>query len=236
MKKNYIAADTRFQIDFGWLKSAHTYSFGRYYDPERIGFKTLRVFNDDFVEAGQGFAKHPHDNMEIISIPTKGSLKHMDSLDNESVIKAGEVQAMSAGSGLIHSEMNASKVEPVEFFQIWIETRKRDIKPHYSQKSIDQKELKNEFKTIVAPDWSDQDVVKVNQDAWLYLGHFNQAKQVDFTLQNKENGLFIFLIEGQISVDGQTMKTRDSLEVSDSEIIKIEVLKDSKILLIEVPS
>ena len=200
MKKVIHKADTRGHSQYDWLDSYHTFSFDEYFDSDRINFGALRVLNDDKVAPGEGFQTHPHKNMEIISIPLKGHLQHGDSKKNSRIITVGEIQTMSAGTGIFHSEVNASPVEPVEFLQIWIMPRERNTHPVYKDFSIKELERPNELAVIVSPD-----------------------------------GVYIFLIEGEIVVDGEVLKRRDGMGVYDTKSFELETLKDSHILLIEVP-
>lgn len=236
MKMNYVSADSRGSIDHGWLKTFHTYSFGNYYDPNRMGFGTLRVLNDDIIEAGKGFGKHPHRNMEIITIPTEGKLGHGDNMGNQTVILKGEVQAMSAGTGVIHSEMNASETDAAKIFQIWIETRDENIKPQYSQKKFEAADRQNKWQLVIAPNTAEENVVKIHQDAWLSLGNFEAEQKVNYKLKDAtKNGVFLFVIEGEIKIENQTLSRRDALEIENTEKIDIMIQKDSQLLLMEIP-
>ncbi len=236
MKINLIEADSRGHVNPDWLSTYYTYSFGRYYDPSRMGFGALRVVNDDTIAAGKGFDYHQHDNMEIVTIVLDGALKHRDSIGNESVIKAGEVQAMSAGTGVFHSEENASDDESVRLIQIWVETRDRGIKPRYDQRKFDFLENESEFGLVVAPEWAEDDVVKVHQDTWFSYGYLKGGESLDYTLNDKENGLFVFVLEGEIEMDELTLTRRDAVEISEVEKVEFKVLEGgAKVLLIEVP-
>lgn len=235
MKLNYISADSRGNVQNDWLNSHHTYSFGRYYNPARMNFGTLRVINDDEVAPGEGFGKHPHDNMEIVSIPTSGKLIHHDSMGNHTEIVTGEVQAMSAGKSVIHSEMNGSQKEPVKFFQIWIETREQGIEPSYSQKKFEKTDRHNQWQLVVAPDSSTQDVVRIHQDAWFHLGDFEPNQNPHYSLKDSSNGVFLFIIKGQVKLDDKVLSTRDGVEISETERFDLKVLKSSELLVMEVP-
>lgn len=235
MKYEIITGDSRGMVNPGWLKSFHTYSFGRYYDPSRMGFGLLRVVNDDKVAPGMGFDLHEHDNMEIISIPLSGELLHKDTIGNETKIKKGDVQAMTAGTGVFHSEMNASENKEVEFLQIWINTRKLNVKPNYSQVSFDWfDEDKIDF--IVVPDKSEKsNVVKIAQDAYLSLGWGRDGLNYKYKLNHDSNGVFVFVLEGSIDFNGEVLNRRDAVEIRD--VLDFEVLfkERSRVLLIEVP-
>ncbi len=233
MKTIYHKADTRGHSLHNWLDSKHTFSFDRYYDPARIHFGALRVLNDDIVAPGEGFGMHPHKNMEIISIPLKGELQHGDSHKNSKVVSPGLIQTMSAGTGIYHSEMNFSQEEPVEFLQIWVFPRKENLQPAYNDYDIRDLLKKNEMTTIVAPDGSAP--AKMQQDTWFSMGEIEKGRTIDYTMHQPHMGVYIFLIEGEVRVDGQVLEKRDGLGVYDTDKFSIETLKDSNILLMEVP-
>lgn len=234
MKTIIKKSNERGTADLGWLKSAHSFSFSNYFDPENMNFGHLRVLNDDQVAPQMGFGKHPHENMEIISIPLKGSLKHRDSMGNEGIIREGDVQVMSAGTGIEHSELNASQTEEVHFLQIWIIPNRQNVEPSYAQKEIDKDKLQNRFEKLVSPH-SEADGLSIYQDAWLHLGHFKEKMTQEYLLNLKTNGVYIFVLEGQAQVGSFHLSKRDALGVWDCESVKIDCDKDSKILLIEVP-
>ena len=233
MKKVIHKADTRGRSRYDWLDSHHTFSFDEYFDSERINFGALRVLNDDRVAPGEGFQTHPHKNMEIVSIPLKGKLEHGDSKKNNRVITVGDIQVMSAGTGIFHSEMNGSKTEPVEFLQIWIMPRERNTHPAYNDYSIREQERKNELSLIVSPDGSTP--ASLLQDTWFSIGKVEAGKKLGFHLHQTHGGVYIFLIEGEIVVDGTVMQRRDGMGIYDTNSFELETLKDSHILLIEVP-
>lgn len=233
-KYNLIKSSSRGHADHGWLKSSHSFSFANYYDPERIHFGALRVLNDDYVAPGKGFGKHPHDNMEIISIPLSGELKHGDSMGNTTIIKEGEVQVMSAGTGIIHSEMNNRADLAVEFLQIWVFPDKSNVKPRYDQKLINKERVTNRLGQIVSPNEGDEGVW-IHQQAWFHLGEFIDNQKIDYTLKKNQNGIYIFLLEGEATVDGHKLNKRDALAVTEAKSISIDINKNSKILVIEVP-
>ena len=228
-------SDTRGFADHGWLKSKHTFSFASYYDKKRLHFGMLRVLNDDIVEGGMGFSTHPHDNMEIVSIPLSGSLEHKDSMGNTTVIKQGEVQIMSAGTGVRHSEYNHSKTEEVNFLQIWVFPKERDIKPRYDQLVIKVAEAKNRFLTVVSSDKNDKDAIWINQDAYFSLAKTDAGKELYYDVKIKGNGVYLFVIDGKITVDGNGFDKRDGIGIEDTDSIKIKSYTDSYILAIEVP-
>ncbi|MEP5612827.1 MAG: pirin family protein [Cyclobacteriaceae bacterium] len=226
-------AETRGQASFGWLKSNHSFSFGQYYNPERIQFGKLRVLNDDIVDGGAGFPTHPHDNMEIISIPLSGALAHRDSTGTEKAITTGEVQIMSAGSGLTHSEYNYSKEDEVNFLQIWILPKELDIVPRYDQRVFNAMERKNTFQTVVAPD--NNDALWVNQDAWLSLADFDEATSARYEVHKEGNGAYLFVLEGRVSIDGQELGKRDALGIYGTSTFDLVANSDAKLLVIDVP-
>ena len=234
LKKIIHKADTRGYFDFGWLKTNHTFSFGNYYDPERVNFGMLRVLNDDFVAADQGFGTHPHNDMEIVSIPLKGGLAHKDNTGSEGVIFPNEIQVMSAGTGILHSEYNYSKEEEINFLQLWIFPDEKGHKPRYNQKTFNPEERKNKFQLIVSPEKSDSNLW-LNQNAYLSLTDFEKEKSLQYKIHTKGNGVYIFMIEGEISVTDETLSKRDGMGIWDTEEIWISANKDSQVLLIEVP-
>ena len=233
-KYNFIKGSSRGHADHGWLKSSHSFSFANYFDPERVHFGALRVLNDDYVAAGEGFGKHPHDNMEIISIPLSGELKHGDSMGNTTVIKEGEVQVMSAGTGIIHSEMNNRTDMAVQFLQIWIFPDKKNVMPRYDQKLIDKESVTNRLGEIVSTNEGEEGVW-INQQAWFYLGEFSDNQTIEYLTKNRENGIYIFLLEGEATIDAHKLNRRDAIAVTEAEVLSIDISKDSKILVMEVP-
>ncbi len=234
MKTVYYQANTRGHADHGWLNSWHTFSFANYYNPERIHFGALRVLNDDTVMAGRGFGSHPHDNMEIVSIPLSGDLEHKDSMGNHAVIKQGDVQVMSAGTGVFHSEYNLNKDKEVRFLQIWVLPDRKNVPPRYDQISLKDMEKENEFYQILSPNPDDQGVW-IYQQAWFHLGRFTGNKTVRYELKKSGNGLYVFLIEGQATVAGVELQRRDGLGISDTDEVSFEVTEGSTLLLMEVP-
>lgn len=227
-------ANTRGVAHHGWLNSHHTFSFANYYNPKRMGFGALRVINDDIVAPSHGFGTHPHKNMEIISVPLKGTLKHEDTMGNKHVIKKGEIQAMSAGTGLYHSEYNNSPKEDVNFLQIWILPKKINIKPNYSQKEFNESARVNNFQLIVSPDGRDN-TVEVNQDAYFTLVKLDGKKELQYSKYQKENGVYFFVIDGNLKVNGEALSKRDGLGLENVDDIKMATNSKSEILIIEVP-
>ena len=234
MKPMYHENQSRGLADHGWLKSRHTFSFADYYNPERMNFGLLRVLNDDIVTPSMGFGTHPHENMEIISIPLSGALRHQDSMDNKHIISTGEVQIMSAGSGITHSEYNNSSSEDVNFLQIWVQPKERDITPRYDQKVFDEGNRKNRFQLLVAPENSEETVL-ITQDAWFSLADIEAEKQVAYEKNDKKNGVYFFVIEGNVKIEGHDIKRRDGLGLIDGETYPVFAQTKTQLLAIEVP-
>jgi redox-sensitive bicupin YhaK (pirin superfamily) len=234
MKTKLYKANTRGHANHGWLDTYHTFSFAGYYDPERMNFGVLRVLNDDTVAPAMGFRTHPHDNMEIISIPLSGDLEHKDSMGNTAVIKQGDVQVMSAGTGVHHSEFNRNRDKEVKFLQIWIYPDKKDVEPRYDQISLKDLQKRNEFYQILSPNPED-DGVWIHQQAWFYMGEFDKGKSSHYRFKHQENGLFVFVIEGEVEIDDQKLERRDGYGIWEVSEVEIESFTDSKVLLMEVP-
>lgn len=235
MKTILHTADSRGHANHGWLDSWHTFSFGHYYDPSRVRFGVLRVLNDDTVAGGMGFGRHPHDNMEIISIPLEGDLKHQDSMGNVAVIKHGDIQVMSAGTGIQHSEQNAHTDRPVKFLQIWVMPNKQNVTPRYDQITLNSADSKNTLQQVLSPS-ADDAGVWIHQQAWFHLGTFDAGIQATYTQKVAENGTYFFVLEGSFIINNQQLNRRDGLGVEENSIHAIEALAaDSKILVIEVP-
>ena len=234
MNKIIHKADSRGYADHGWLQSFHSFSFANYHNPEKVRFGLLRVLNDDIVAPGMGFGTHPHDNMEIVTIPLKGELAHQDSTGNKEVIKAGEVQIMSAGSGLTHSEFNNSKKEFVNLFQIWVFPKEKNITPRYDQKIFNPEERKNKFQIVVSPDEKDG-ALWINQDAYFTLGNFDEGNSVKYEIKKNGNGVYIMITEGSAEIDGEVLSRRDAIGLSDLSSVEIKILAKSELLIIEVP-
>jgi quercetin 2,3-dioxygenase len=228
-------ADSRGEANLGWLKSRHTFSFSNYHNPERMHFGVLRVLNDDVVIGGRGFGTHPHDNMEIISIPISGDLEHKDSMGNSTVIRKGDIQVMSAGTGIKHSEYNKNTDEEVQFLQIWMFPNQRAVQPRYDQITLDETKLHNNFFQILSPN-ADDDGVWVHQNAWFHLGQFDQGISTTYDLKDAtRNGVYVFIIEGDATVNGQALNRRDGLGISDVTQLAIKADSAARILLMEVP-
>lgn len=227
-------ASERGLADHGWLKSHQTFSFSGYYNPERIQFGALRVLNDDTVDGGMGFGKHPHDNMEIISIPLEGELKHQDSMDNIAIIKPGEIQVMSAGTGIYHTEYNKNENEPVKFLQIWLFPNKRNVEPRYQQIDISPATTHNHLQQILSPN-PDDEGVWIYQDAWFHKGSFDKGVSVNYDLKKPGNGIYLFIISGEVEVLGQALSARDGFGIWDTDQISIKAITDAEVLVMEVP-
>ena len=227
-------ANTRGHANHGWLDSYHTFSFAGYHDPTRIHFGALRVLNDDVVKGGAGFGQHPHDNMEIVSIPLRGALEHGDNTGGHGIIKSGEVQIMSAGSGIAHSEKNASKTDDVNFLQIWVFPKERNIQPRYDQKLFSVDDRQNKFQTVVSPE-KNNGALWINQDAWFSLGKLQAGVSTEYTVNKSGNGVYAFIIEGDVTTVDQKLNKRDGLGVWDIDKITITAGSEAEVLLIEVP-
>lgn len=234
MKSVLHKASTRGNANHGWLNSNHTFSFANYHNPERMNFGVLRVLNDDVVAPAKGFGRHPHDNMEIISIPLEGDLEHKDSMGNTTVIKQGDVQVMSAGTGVFHSEYNKNKDKEVKFLQIWIFPNKRNVTPRYDQIKIDDQKIKNQLHQILSPS-ADDEGVWINQDAWFHMGDLEKGKKANYEIKSDKNGVYVFVLDGDVTVEGQPLNKRDGFGIWDTSNIKIEADNNAKVLLMEVP-
>jgi quercetin 2,3-dioxygenase len=226
--------ETRGLARHGWLTSWHTFSFANYYNPDRMGFGALRVINDDTVEAGMGFGTHPHRDMEIISIPLEGALQHRDSEGNSSVIKKGEVQIMSAGTGIYHSEFNASLNEQVKFLQIWVLPKKNGLKPRYEQKDFSKRNKKNKIMVIVSPDGR-EDSVSINQNAFFSLSDIEEGQEVIYEKKSPQNGVYIFILRGHVSLHGNEFKERDGIGLKEFEKVSLRAQAHAEVLFMEVP-
>lgn len=234
MKSILHQAASRGHAEHGWLESWHTFSFANYYNPERMHFGVLRVLNDDTVAPGRGFSTHPHDNMEIISIPLEGDLEHKDSMGNQAIIREGDVQVMSAGTGVSHSEKNRNLNKQVKFLQIWVFPNKKNVTPRYDQISLKSVEQKNTFYQILSPNPDDQGVW-IHQDAWFSLGNFDAENRETYTLRKPGNGVYFFLLEGEAEIGGHKLKRRDGLGIWETDDVPFRALTESRVLLMEVP-
>lgn len=227
--------ETRGTANHGWLKSHHTFSFANYHNPERMHFGVLRVLNDDQVDEGMGFGTHPHDNMEIISIPLEGDLEHKDSMGNVTVIKNGDIQVMSAGTGIQHSEYNKNKDSKVKFLQIWLFPNQRNVTPRYDQITLKEENRKNKFDQILSPSKDDAGVW-IHQNAWFHLGKFDKNTSNHYTLKDKKNGVYAFIISGSVTINGQVLEARDGMGIWNTESLHLNTNQENtEVLLMEVP-
>jgi hypothetical protein len=234
MKTIVHKADSRGKADHGWLRANHTFSFAGYYNPGRIHFGVLRVLNDDWVAGGMGFGMHPHDNMEIISIPLSGALRHRDNMGNEGVITSGEVQVMSAGTGVLHSEVNAHAAEPATLLQIWLFPSQKSVEPRYDQAAFDFSK-ENEWIQIVSPVGSDEPGLKIHQDARFYLGRLKRGFEDEYAIKSVRHGMYVFVIEGMLTVNNQPLHTRDGYGIWDTESVSIRADQDAFVLIMDIP-
>ncbi|WP_053404128.1 pirin family protein [Persicobacter sp. CCB-QB2] len=233
MKTVFHKATERGHANHGWLDAHHSFSFAQWYDPEKVHFGALRVLNDDIISPGMGFGTHPHDNMEIVTIPLEGELKHKDSTGNEEIIREGEVQIMSAGSGIYHSEFNPNHDQHTNLLQIWVFPEKRNIEPRYDQKIFDQEGRHNQWQTVVSPDG--EGALWINQKAYFNISNLEKGKNLNYEFRNPEQGGYLFVIDGSIEINGQKLGKRDAVGISETGQFEIKSLENSKLLLIEVP-
>lgn len=234
MKTIIHKANTRGHANHGWLDAHHSFSFAGYYDPERIHFGALRVLNDDIIAGGNGFGFHPHDNMEIITIPLAGQLEHRDSMGNTGVISKGEVQVMSAGSGIEHSEKNKNANEIVNLLQIWVFPDTKNVEPRYDQKAFDLEASRNKLVNIVSPMGSPEGL-NIHQHAWFHLGKLDKDTQITYELKDKKNGVYAFVIEGALTINDEKLSKRDGMGIRDIDKLNISTETDAELLLMEVP-
>lgn len=228
-------AETRGHANLGWLDSYHTFSFANYYNPDRMNFGALRVLDDDRINPGMGFDKHVHDNMEIITIPLSGDLEHKDSMGNAAVIKNGDIQVMSAGTGITHSKYNKNADKESRFLQIWVIPNKYNVKPRYDQVTLNLQDRHNKLQQIVSPN-PDDEGVWIHQDAWFYLGNFDNDFTVEYRVNLADNGVYCFVINGQFTIENIDLNRRDGLGITDTPNFQIKsTAQDSEILIMEVP-
>lgn len=236
MNKVLHIAQERGLVSFGWLEAKYSFSFGNYYNPEKMNFGALRVLNDDTIAPAMGFGKHPHKNMEIITIVQSGALKHEDSMGNKGIIEAGDIQVMSAGSGIEHSEVNASSQNSLTLFQLWIHSQRQDVTPRYEQKKIAPLLTDNAFTTIVKPKQEAlKDDIWIHQQAYISIGNFSNETQTNYSMQQNQNGVYIMVIEGSIAVADQTLQHRDAIGLWNTNSVDMTITKNSKVLVVEVP-
>lgn len=234
MNSTLHPASERGSADYGWLKPNYYFSFAQYYNPQKIHFGLLRVLNDDYIAGGGMFPAHPHDNMEIVTIPLTGAVHHKDNTGGEGIIQAGDIQIMSAGSGITHSEANASSTEPLTLFQIWVFPKLRNITPRYDQRNFNLNDRINKWQTVVSPLEQD-DALWINQDARFSLTKIEAGKSLDYVNGFAGNGVYLVLISGKTSVDGIVMNKRDAMGISETDQFTIQAIEDSELLAIEVP-
>jgi redox-sensitive bicupin YhaK (pirin superfamily) len=236
MNKVLHIAQERGLVSFGWLDAKYSFSFGNYFNPDKMNFGALRVLNDDTIAPAMGFGKHPHKNMEIITIVQSGALKHEDSMGNKGIIEAGDIQVMSAGSGIEHSEVNASSQNSLTLFQLWIHSQRQDVTPRYEQKKIAPLLTDNAFTTIVKPKQEAlKDDIWIHQQAYISIGNFSNETQTNYSMQQNQNGVYIMVIEGSIVVADQTLQHRDAIGLWNTQSVDISITKNSKVLIVEVP-
>ncbi len=235
MKTILHKSEDRGHANHGWLDSYHTFSFAGFYNPEQMHFGALRVLNDDNVSGGMGFGKHPHDNMEIVSIPLEGALEHQDDMGNKTVIREGEVQIMSAGTGVFHSERNHSMKEPVKFLQIWVFPEEKGLSPRYDQKKFDPALRQNKLQTVVSPMDSLDEGVKIHQQSWFSLSDMDPGKELTYTLHHSKSGVYLFVLDGEAAVNEISLGKRDGLGISETESFKVKSTGNSRLLFMEVP-
>lgn len=231
----FYAANERGHANHGWLNAKHSFSFAGYHDSEKINFGVLRVLNDDIIQAGMGFGKHPHDNMEIITIILDGALEHQDSMGHTEVIRPGEVQVMSAGSGIFHSEYNHNRDQTVNVLQSWIFPNKRNVEPRYDQTMFAEEGRTNKIQTLVSPIDRNDEGLKIHQDAWIYRTKLEAGNSVSHQIHSNKHGLYLFVIEGTVTVEGTELNKRDALGISDTESVTITANSNSDVLIYEVP-
>jgi redox-sensitive bicupin YhaK (pirin superfamily) len=235
MKNTVIhKANERGHADHGWLNAYHSFSFANWYNPDKVQFGVLRVLNDDTIAPGMGFGTHPHDNMEIITIPLEGDLAHKDSMGNEEIIKFGDVQVMSAGTGIRHSEFNPNEDKRTKLLQIWLFPNKRNVEPRYQQITLDVKDRQNKLQQILSPNPEDAGVW-IHQDAWFHMGKFKKGITETYTVKRNENGVYAFVISGSVTINGQVLETRDALGITNTEQLEITAHSDAEILLMDIP-
>lgn len=227
-------ANERGHADHGWLNAYHSFSFANWYNPDKVQFGVLRVLNDDTVAPGMGFGMHPHDNMEIITIPLEGDLAHKDSMGNAETIKFGDVQVMSAGTGIRHSEFNPNADRRTKLLQIWLFPNKRNVTPRYQQITLDVSDRHNKLQQILSPNAEDEGVW-IHQEAWFSMGKLDQGFTTEYNVKRKENGVYTFVISGKVTINGYALDTKDALGVWDTEKLDIQVDENAELLLMDIP-
>lgn len=227
-------ADTRGNANHGWLNAYHSFSFASWYNPDRIQFGALRVLNDDTIAAGMGFGTHPHDNMEIITIPLEGDLAHKDSMGNTEIIRNGDIQVMSAGTGVQHSEFNPNEDQQTKLLQIWLFPNKRNVAPRYQQITLDVADRHNKLSQILSPN-ADDEGVWIHQDAWFNMGNFDAGIETDYKIKKEGNGVYAFILKGNVTINGQELNSRDAVGISGTDTLNIKANTDAEFLLMDVP-
>jgi len=227
-------SETRGNANHGWLNAYHSFSFASWYNPERIQFGALRVLNDDTVAGGMGFGTHPHDNMEIITIPLEGDLAHKDSMGNTEIIKNGDVQVMSAGTGIQHSEFNPNADQQTKLLQIWLFPNKRNVTPRYQQITLDVADRHNKLSQILSPN-PDDEGVWIHQDAWFNMGNFDAGIATEYKIKKEGNGVYAFVLKGNVTINGQELNTRDAVGISGTDILNIKANTEAEFLLMDIP-
>ncbi|MCV9928450.1 pirin family protein [Flavobacterium sp. LS1R49] len=227
-------AETRGNANHGWLNAYHSFSFATYYDSERIQFGALRVLNDDTIAAGMGFGTHPHDNMEIITIPLEGDLAHKDSMGNTEIIKHGDIQVMSAGTGIQHSEFNPNADQQTKLLQIWLFPNKRNVTPRYQQISLNTEDRHNKLQQVLSPN-PDDDGVWIHQDAWFHMGNFDAGTTTEYSVKKEGNGLYVFILKGNVTINGHELNTRDAIGITDFKTVTFTANTDAEFLIMEIP-
>ena len=236
MRYEITRSQSRGKASFGWLNANHYFSFGSYYNPEKMGFGRLRVINDDSIDPGTGFATHPHQNMEIITIPLEGAVAHKDSTGNSGIIRKGEVQVMSAGSGIRHSEYNASDKEQLKLFQIWIEPNKMNVEPRYDQKEFKYQNSRNQWTQLISPmDAKSESGMKIYQNAYINVSPVSADHEMTYDLKDKKNGAYVLVAEGEVEINGETLKKRDSMAIADLDKFTFKSKAESEVIVLEVP-
>lgn len=234
-KTIFHSADSRGHADHGWLNAKHSFSFAGYYDPSRIHFGALRVLNDDIVAPGMGFGKHPHDNMEIITIVLEGALEHKDSMGHTEAIHPGEVQVMSAGTGVFHSEYNHNRDKEVNLLQTWIFPDKKNVQPRYDQRMFDAEGRNNKLQLLVSPIYNDDEGLKIHQNAWIYRTNLEKGMSLRHNMHSNRNGVYMFVIDGKINTEGQQLNKRDAIGISETDSFEFTAEENSDVILFEIP-
>ncbi|NLN24250.1 MAG: pirin family protein [Bacteroidetes bacterium] len=234
MKTIFHKADSRGHANHGWLDTHHSFSFGNYFNPKRMNFGALRVLNDDVVTGGMGFGSHPHRDMEIITIPLEGALKHGDNMGNSGIIKKGQIQVMSAGTGVVHSEINVDSKAPVKFLQIWITPRELGVTPRYQELTIENNQKENILIPLITPK-PEENTLWIHQDAWIFMGNFKSSTTQTYQFQDKASGVYFFLIEGQLKIGVHILNDRDAIGIFETSSFDITVENDAEFILLEVP-